>query len=98
MTRATQVTERCTFHGEGPYWDREAGRLLLVDMLAGAIVELDGDRPIRHEYGGVAAVIRRRTAGGFVLGVEHGFRFLDDDLAPVGGVQTVFDDPATAAW
>jgi sugar lactone lactonase YvrE len=94
MVRATQVTERCTYHGEGPYWDGEAGRLLLVDMLAGAVVELDGDRPIRHEYGGVAAVVRRRTSGGFVLAVEHGYRFLDDYLAPVGEVRTVFDDAA----
>ena len=94
MSAATQLTERCTFHGEGPFWDATAQRLLLVDMLAGAIVELDGDRPIRHEYGGVAAVIRRRAAGGLVLAVEHGIQDLDDDLRPVGGVQTVFDDPA----
>ena len=43
MTRATQVTDPCTFHGEGPYWDEQAGRLLLVDMLAGAVVELGDD-------------------------------------------------------
>lgn len=92
MTRATQVTDRCTYHGEGPCWDREAGRLLIVDMLAGAIVDVGGEKPVRHEYGGVAAVIRRRTAGGFVLAVEHGYRFLDDDLVPVGEVWTVFDD------
>ncbi len=92
MARATQVTDRCTYHGEGPYWDREAGRLLIVDMLAGAIVDVGGEKPVRHEYGGVAAVIRRRTAGGFVLAVEHGYRFLNDDLVPVGEVRTVFDD------
>lgn len=95
MTAAVQVTDRCTHHGEGPFWDAVAGRLLLVDMLAGAIVELGPDlRPVRHEYGGVAAVIRRRTAGGLVLAVEHGYRFLDDDLAPVGEVQPVLQDPA----
>jgi sugar lactone lactonase YvrE len=94
VTTATQVTERCTFHGEGPFWDAVGQRLLLVDMLAGAIVELDGDRPIRHEYGGVAAVIRRREAGGFVLAVEHGVVDLDDDLQPVGDGQTLFSDPA----
>jgi sugar lactone lactonase YvrE len=95
VTRATQVTERCTYHGEGPYWDREAGRLLLVDMLAGAIVELDAEqRPVRHEYGGVAAVIRRRSTGGLVLADEHGYRFLTDDLSAAGDAVTVFDDPA----
>lgn len=95
MTRATQVTDVCTFHGEGPYWDEDAGRLLLVDMLAGAVVELGADHvPVRHEVGGVAAVIRRRSEGGLVLAVEHGLQRLDDDLRPVGEVRQVIDDPA----
>jgi sugar lactone lactonase YvrE len=95
VSRATQVTDPITFHGEGPYWDPEAGRLLLVDMLAGAVVSLgDGGATQRHEYGGIAAVIRRRTTGGFVLAVERGFQMLDDELQPVGDPIRVFDDPA----
>lgn len=95
MSRATQVTAPCTHHGEGPYWDPQGGRLLLVDMLAGAVLEWTGDGdPVRHDYGGISAVIRRRTAGGFVLAVERGIRLLDDDLEPVGGLHEVFDDPA----
>lgn len=95
MSTATQVTDRCTHHGEGPFWDAVADRLLLVDMLAGAVVELGADhRPIRHEYGGVAAMIRRRSAGGLVLAVEHGYRALDDGLVPVGGSHRVLSDPA----
>ena len=42
-TRAEQFTVPCTFHGEGPFWDVENDRLLLVDMLAGAVVEVDAD-------------------------------------------------------
>lgn len=95
MSRATQVTDPITFHGEGPYWDPTAGRLLLVDMLAGAVVALgDGGATERYEYGGIAAVIRRRSAGGFVLAVERGFQLLDDGLQPVGEPIRVFDDPA----
>ncbi len=94
MSRATRVTDACTFHGEGPYWDEERQRLLLVDMLAGAVVELGPDHePVRHEVGGVAAVIRRRLEGGFVLAVEHGLQRLDDDLRPVGEERRVLDDP-----
>ncbi|MGT2425579.1 SMP-30/gluconolactonase/LRE family protein [Amnibacterium kyonggiense] len=94
MSRATRVTDRCTFHGEGVFWDEPRGRLLLVDMLAGAVVELGpGFAPVRHEFGGVAAVIRRRTAGGYVLAAERGFRFLDDDLVPTGEEVPVFEDP-----
>lgn len=95
MSRATGVTDVCTFHGEGPFWDEERQRLLLVDMLAGAVVELGADHePVRHEYGGVAAVIRRRLEGGLVLAVEHGLQRLDDDLQPVGDERRVLDDPA----
>jgi sugar lactone lactonase YvrE len=95
VSRATQVTEVCTFHGEGVFWDEATQRLLLVDMLAGAVVELGADLvPVRHEYGGVAALIRRRRTGGFVVAVERGFRLLGEDLEPLGDVITAFDDPA----
>lgn len=93
MSRATRVTDRCTFHGEGVFWDERGGRVLLVDMLAGAVVELGPDLvPQRHEYGGIAAVVRSRASGGFVLAVERGFRFLDERLEPTGDGVDVFDD------
>jgi sugar lactone lactonase YvrE len=95
MSRATRVTERCTFHGEGVFWDEPRQRLLLVDLLAGAVVEIRADSAtVRHEYGGIAAVVRRRASGGYVLAVERGFRFLDDDLVPTGEDVVVFDDPS----
>lgn len=88
------MTERCTFHGEGVFWEDARQRLLLVDMLAGAVVELGPDMvPVRHGFGGIAAVIRRRASGGFVLATERGFRFLTDDLGPTGEEIVVFDDP-----
>jgi sugar lactone lactonase YvrE len=94
VSRATRVTDVCTHHGEGPFWDDVAGRLLLVDMLAGAIVEVGRDGATRrHELGGVAAVIRRRERGGFVLATEHGFQMLSDELEPVGDEIVVLDDP-----
>lgn len=91
---ASRLTDVCTFHGEGPFWDATNGRLLLVDMLAGAVVQVHDDRTTtRHPVDRVAAVIRARTSGGFVIGVEHGFRFLDEELQPIGEAITVFDDP-----
>lgn len=90
---AIPLTDPCTTHGEGPFWDPVAQRLLVVDMLAGAIVEVTTDGgTCRHELGGVAAAIRRRDTGGFVLAVERGFRFLTDELAPTGEVVSAFDD------
>ncbi len=92
--RATQFSDVVAFHGEGPFWDEGRRRLLVVDMLAGAVLEFgDGARAVRHGFGGIAAVIRRRERGGFVLAVEHGIRFLDDDLRSDGDVHLVFDDP-----
>lgn len=95
MSRATQFTEVCTTHGEGTFWDEPRGRLLLVDMLAGAVVEVGADGSTRrHELGGVAAAIRARAGGGYVLAVERGFQLLDADLAPAEPVVTAFPDPA----
>lgn len=95
MSRATQYTERCTTHGEGAFWDEVAGRLLLVDMMVGAVVEVAADgSPRRHEFGGVAAAIRARAEGGYVLAVERGFQLLDADLTPTGEVVAAFSDPA----
>ena len=68
MATAVQVTESCTHHGEGPFWDSRVGRLLFVDMLAGVVVEWDTTGPVkRHAVGTVAAVVRARARGGYVL-------------------------------
>ncbi len=95
MIEVEQVTAVCTEHGEGPFWDAIRGRLLLVDMLAGAVVEVDAaGQTRRHGIGGVVAVIRARRSGGFVIATEHGFRFLTPDLEPADTEITVFSDPA----
>lgn len=74
MPEAERVTDVITHHGEGPFWDAQGSRLLLVDLLAGAVVELSNDGEVaRHQVPSpVAAVIRRRKSGGFVIAVEHG--------------------------
>ncbi|MFE4468644.1 SMP-30/gluconolactonase/LRE family protein [Leifsonia sp. NPDC056824] len=94
--RAEQASAPVTWHGEGPFWDREGGRLLVVDMLAGAVVDLASfEHPVRHEVGSpVAAVIRRRSRGGFVVATEHGFGLFDEGFSPVGRLPDVLHDPA----
>src|SRR5262245_14768769 len=65
VTKASQVTEPCTEHGEGPLWDAVGERLLLVDMLLGAVVAVGADASTqRYELGGVAAALRARRDGG----------------------------------
>jgi sugar lactone lactonase YvrE len=92
--RAEQLTEPCTFHGEGPFWDTANDRLLLVDMLAGAIVELNADGGTkRHELGGVAAAIRARRGGGYVLARQNRLGLLGPDLTEQQLLPPIFTDP-----
>jgi sugar lactone lactonase YvrE len=80
-SRAERFTVPCTFHGEGPFWDSVNNRLLLVDMLAGTVVAVaeDGDTR-RHKLATVAAAIRARRSGGYVLATENQFMLLGPDL------------------
>lgn len=94
--KAERLTAPVTWHGEGPFWDAVAGRLLVVDMMAGTVVDLaDPDHPRRTPVGSrVAAVVRRRTAGGFLVATEHGVSLLDDDLVLDRRLPDLLDDPA----
>lgn len=93
--RAEQVTAPVTWHGEGPSWDRVGQRLLVVDMLAGAVVDLASfERPRRYDVGSpVAAVIRRRASGGFVVATEHGFSLFDEEFSLDRRLPDVLTDP-----
>jgi sugar lactone lactonase YvrE len=93
-TRAEQFTVPCTFHGEGPFWDMANDRLLLVDMLAGSVVEVDADGGTRrHRLSEVAAAFRARRRGGYVLATENRFLLLRPDLAEEALLPPVFTDP-----
>ena len=81
------------FHGEGAYWDTRAGVLRYVDMLRGDVITHWASRDERTNVGSVAALIRSRTAGGYVVATEQGFALLDDDLGIEREI-AVFDDPA----
>jgi sugar lactone lactonase YvrE len=94
VTTAERFTEPCTFHGEGPFWDAVNDRLLLVDMLAGAVVEDDEEgRTGRRELADVAAALRARRGGGYVLATENRFVLLGPDLRPERTLPPVFTDP-----
>ena len=93
MVAATCITEVCADHGEGPLWDATRDALVIVDMERGALVEVTPDgRTTRHELGGVAAAIRPRAAGGYVLAVARGFQLLTAEFALDGPVVPAFSD------
>ena len=93
-TRAERFTEPCTFHGEGPLWDAANDRLLLVDMLAGAVVAVDADGGTeRRGLAAVAAALRARRRGGYVLATENRFLLLGPDLTEEAALPPIFTDP-----
>jgi len=88
-----RLTEPCTEHGEGPLWDTVSGRLLVVDMLRGAVVSVAPSGLVgRYELGGVAATVRPRRDGGFVVATERGFQLYSPDFVADGAEVAAFDD------
>lgn len=81
MTVAERITPVITEHGEGIGWDPVAGRVRLVDMLAGDLLELDIDGTVtaRRHLDSVVAAWRPRAKGGLVVAVESGFVLLAAD-------------------
>jgi sugar lactone lactonase YvrE len=78
--QAEQVTDVCTFHGEGAVWSPSWGGLRFVDMLAGDVLALVSDSSVRRwSVGAVAACVRPRAASGWVVAVERGFALYDAD-------------------
>lgn len=92
---ADRITDVLTHHGEGPVWPGD-GRLHLVDMLAGAIVRVD-PRSGEHDRVGVgstvAAALRPRTGGGFVVARERDFALIEPN-GTIRDLPEVWPDPA----
>ncbi|MCF2706024.1 SMP-30/gluconolactonase/LRE family protein [Arcanobacterium haemolyticum] len=75
-----QITDAVAFHGEGPVWHESWGGLRWVDMLAGDLLTLtpSGDVSRLHVGSKIAAFVRPRERGGYVVGVERGIGLADD--------------------
>lgn len=92
--RAERITERVAYHGEGAFWDDRASRLRFVDMLAGDVVTLLPTGTVtRRHVGDVAAVIRHRSSGGYLVAGEREILLLDEHWTLERAVH-VLDDPA----
>jgi sugar lactone lactonase YvrE len=80
-----QVTDAITYHGEGPVWSPSWGGLRFVDMFAGDVLTLGADGGVRRLHvGSLAAFVRPRRSGGYVVGLERGLGLADGpDAMPV---------------
>ncbi|KQV08017.1 SMP-30/gluconolactonase/LRE family protein [Leifsonia sp. Root112D2] len=94
MSAYEQITDPVAYHAEGPVWSEQWGGLRWVDMLAGDILTLRGDGTIdRMHVGTVAAFVRPRRSGGYVVGLEHGIGLSDDVNAPPVALPPMWSDP-----
>ncbi|UNX56192.1 SMP-30/gluconolactonase/LRE family protein [Georgenia sp. TF02-10] len=91
MRAVEQITDAVTDHGEGPVWSPAWGGLRLVDMLVGDLLTLRPDGGVdRRHVGRVAAFVRPRRVGGYVVATELGVELADDvDGAPTRLVPVV---------
>ncbi|AXB42894.1 SMP-30/gluconolactonase/LRE family protein [Amycolatopsis albispora] len=79
---AEPVTEALAWHGEGPVWWQDT--LVWVDMLAGDVLSMDSTGQVtRAHVGSVAAALRPRRSGGWVLATERGFALADELTGPI---------------
>ncbi|MGW6130435.1 SMP-30/gluconolactonase/LRE family protein [Cellulomonas sp. NPDC055163] len=89
-----QVTDAITYHGEGPVWSAAWGGLRWVDMLAGDVLTLRDDGTVdRLHVGTVAAFVRPRTGGGYVVGLERGIGLADGPDEPPTPLEPLWTDP-----
>lgn len=93
VIRAEPFTNIVAGHGEGPVWDERSGRLLSVDLFEGDVLATTRDGNTRkHHIAEVAAALRPRVRGGYVMGIDRGFALLDDSLVVKRRLDDLWDD------
>lgn len=83
MGMADQVTEPLGYHSEGAVWYSGWGGLKWVDMLAGDVLSLDSDTGCVSRLNvdsSIAAMVRPRSQGGFVVVTEREFTLWHHDV------------------
>ena len=93
---AYTVTDPVAQHGEGPVWSARWGGLRWVDMLNGDVLALTEAGEVRRRHAAkVAAVVRPRVSGGYVIAAERELLLADsDDLdAPLRSLGEAWTDP-----
>ena len=93
MAGLEQITDALCYHGEGPVWSPTWGGLRWVDMLAGDVLTMRADGSVdRLHVGDVAAFVRPRTRGGWVVEVLP--RGRDEQVASVVATECARRDEA----
>ncbi|MDE1654188.1 SMP-30/gluconolactonase/LRE family protein [Actinotignum schaalii] len=91
-----QITDVVAFHAEGPVWSESWGGLRFVDMLAGDLLTLRSDGGVDRLATGskIAAFVRPRAGGGYVVATERGLALADTATATPRPAATLWNSPA----
>jgi sugar lactone lactonase YvrE len=94
--KAEQITSSITHHGEGPFWDSHTQRLILLDVLVGAVVAInDAGMVQRYDIPSpVATVVRRRAKGGFVIAAEREVLVCNEDFTSFETIASLSANPS----
>lgn len=91
---AENLTGPLAHHAEGPVWSPSWGGLRYVDLAAGALLTARAHGVERLQLNGpIAAFVRPRTGGGYVVGVERGIALAAGPDELPDRVLTLWDDP-----
>ncbi|KAE8763868.1 SMP-30/gluconolactonase/LRE family protein [Georgenia thermotolerans] len=94
MSTLEQITDPLCYHGEGPVWSDSWGGLRWVDMLAGDLLTLRADGTVdRLNVGKVAAFVRPRTGGGYVVATERGIALAEGPDEAPASPRELWSDP-----
>ncbi|TDC48052.1 SMP-30/gluconolactonase/LRE family protein [Jiangella ureilytica] len=94
--KAEQLTAAVCEHGEGPAYSPRWAGPRWVDMLAGELLELDAAGEVaRRRVGEVAAVVRARRGGGWVVATQRAVALADGDAldSPLDERPQLWSDP-----
>lgn len=100
MIAVRQLTDAVCEHGEGPVWSERWAGPRFVDMLCGDVLELAHDGSVaRRNVGSVAALVRARRGGGWLVVTQHAVALADVDAleAPLTPGPQLWSDPDVRA-
>jgi sugar lactone lactonase YvrE len=81
LPKVELVVDARALLGEGPHWDVEKQRLYWLDLLGGRLHEYDpvSGQDDSRDLGQTAGCAVPRRNGGFILGLQHGLYFLEEN-------------------
>ncbi len=94
MNTFEQITDCVAFHAEGPCWSASWGGLRWVDMLAGDLLTMDaGGALSRLHVGSIAAFVRPRSGGGYVVGLERSIGLAENPWEVARPLTPMWENP-----